>query len=188
MNNGQNRVYFVLILLVLSSWWLADLFEEKVVKVVNVPDHSPDFYSVNYFKKEMTSEGMVANELKADKMTHYSDDGTTHLKSPVMTLFNSDKPPWVIESETGILEADKDNLFLGGDVFISREGRGKLKPFNLNTTELKVKLSTSYAETSEWAEIVDVPNRTEGVGMEMTFVEPIRVKFLSRVKGRYVFN
>ena len=105
-----------------------------------------------------------------------------------MTLHNSDTPPWIIRSEAGILAADGDNLLLKGQVFISRDAMKKRNSFKINTSNLRVKLSISYAETDEWAEIIDGRNRTEGVGLESTFVDPVRLKFLSRVKGRYEFN
>ncbi len=188
MTSGQYRIYLFLFVLVLGSWFLAGFFEPEETGEVQLVGNSPDYFSTGYYKKEMAENGMAKNELLADKMTHYSDDGTTHLKSPVMTLHNSDTPPWVIRSESGILEADGDNLLLKGKVFISRDAINKREAFEINTSNLRVKLSISYAETSEWAEIIDGRNRTEGVGLESTFVNPVRLKFLSRVKGRYEFN
>ena len=188
MISSQYRVYLVLSVLVLSSWFLADLFEEDEFKKIKAVGHSPDYFSTGYHKLEMNEDGVAKNELFADKMFHYADDGTTHLESPVMTLYNSDKPPWVIKSETGILEADGDHLLLAGKVFISRDGINSDRPFKINTSNLYVQLSINYAETVEWGEIIDGQNRTEGVGMETTFVDPVRLKFLSKVKGRYEFN
>lgn len=188
MTFSQYRVYFVLFFLVLSSWFLADLFEIKQVEPVKVEDHTPDYFSIGYYKKQMNTDGLVKNELNAEKMMHYGDDERTHLDKPVMTLFNADVPPWVLKSETAILEADGDHLQLIGKVFISREGAEKLRPFKLNTSDLSVKLSTNYAETKKWGEVLDDRNRTAGTGLEITFIEPIRLKFLSKVKGRYVFN
>jgi lipopolysaccharide export system protein LptC len=184
----QYRVHLVLFALAVSSWWLADLFEGKEVHEVAIVDHSADYFSLGYYKKEMSREGLIKNELKADQMIHYGDDETTHLESPVMTLYNSKAPPWVIKSEAGILEANGDHLQLNGEVFISRAGDEKINPLDINTSNLRIKLSISYAETDEWAEIINTPNRTEGVGLEATFVEPIKLKFLSKVKGRYEFN
>ena len=182
------RVIVVLILLVMATWFLADYFEEKESKKVAIADHTPDYFSSGYYKKEMDVSGKIKNELTADKMIHYGDDGTTHLENPVMTLYNPSLPPWVIKSEQGVLAADGDNLLLSGKVFISRDGTKNRRPFKINTSELKVKLSVSYAETKQWAEIIDTPNRTEGVGMQATFKRPVKVKFLSRVKGRYEVN
>ena len=189
MTFGQYKIYFVLFFLVVSSWFLADLFEPKEAVKVKVKDHTPDYFSRSYFKKEMGVDGLLKNELLADKMIHYSDDKTTHLDNPVMTLYSSKGiPPWVIKAESAIVEADKDHIQLMGKVFVSREGTKTLRPFQLNTSELRVKLSTSYAKTKQWAEVIDAKNRTQGTGMHMTFREPVKIKFLSRVKGRYVFN
>ncbi len=188
MSGSQIRVFVVLFVLAAGSWFLADLFEEKETKDIIAADHSPDYFSLGYYKKEMDVAGKIKNELNADEMIHYSSDGTTHLEKPVMTLYNPDLPPWVIKSEKGILEADGDHLFLSGKVFISRKGTRKRRPFKINTSDLRVKLSVSYAETKRWAEIIDTPNRTAGIGMQATFKHPVKVKFLSRVKGRYEVN
>lgn len=185
---NQYRVYLVLFLLAISSWFLADLFDKEVVEKIEVVDHSPEYFSIGYYKKEMNEQGLLANELKADKMVHYADDGTTHLDNPVMAIHSEDTPPWVIKAESGVLEADRDHLLLSGNVFISRDGNKKLKPFNINTSDLYVQLSISFAKTKQWAEILDNSNRTQGVGMEATFANPLKVKFLSRVKGRYELN
>lgn len=181
-------IYLLLLLLLLSSWFLANFFQGKEIKAVKVVEHSADYFSTGYYKKEMNADGLVKNELNADKMIHYSDDQTTHLENPLMTLHNPELPPWVIKSETGILEPDGDHLLLAGEVFISREGTEKRQPFEINTSELRVRLSISYAETDQWAEIIAVPNRTQGVGLQATFVAPVRLKFLSKVKGRYEIN
>ncbi|MFK5951260.1 MAG: LPS export ABC transporter periplasmic protein LptC [Methylococcales bacterium] len=188
MSPGQYKVYFVLLFLALGSWFLADFFKPKETVKVKVKDHSPDYFSTGYYKKEMDKTGLLKSELVADNMIHYSDDKTTHLENPVMTLYNPGVPPWVIKSERAIIEADKDHMQLLGKVFISRAEAKNLSQFKLNTSELKVKLSTSYATTHKWGEIIDGQNRTQGVGLQMTFKQPIKIKFLSHVKGRYVFH
>ncbi len=187
--NGQLRVYSLLSFLVITSWFLADLFEETIEVPQKVAEHSPaDYFSSGYVKKVMDLDGLLKNKLMADGMIHYSDDGTTHLENPIMILYNPDLPPWVIQSDAGILEADGDHLLLSGQVYISRDAAETLEPFNLNTSELQVLLSTSYAETDQWAELFDSKNRTEGVGLEITFSKPVDLKFLSKVKGRYELN
>ncbi len=189
MTSSQYKVYFVLLFLAISSWFLADMFEEKDAEKVEAKDHSPDYFSTGYSKKEMTESGLIKSELIAEKMIHYSDDETTHLEKPVMTLYNLDDiPPWIIKSDTAILEADGDNLQMLGNVFVNRVGTEDLRSFKLTTSKMNVKLSTDYAETDQSAEIIDAQNKTKGIGLEMTFKKPVRIKFLSNVKGRYVFN
>lgn len=188
MTFDQYKVYLVLCVFAVASWFLSSHFDEEEKKQVAAVAHSPDFFSSGYYKKEMTDNGLVKSELNADKMTHFSDDGTTHLEKPVMTLHNPDVPPWIIRAEGGVLEADKDHLLLSGNVYINREESEGNKSFEINTSNLQVQLSISYADTVEWAEVIDGSNNTQGIGMETFFVDPVRIKFLSNVKGRYEFK
>jgi len=190
MSKPLYRVYLVLLVLAAGSWWLASLFEPKKAKKVTVIDHSPDYFSQGYQKQEMDAMGQLKTELIADKMTHYSDDGTTHLDNPTMTLYHSNSlvPPWLIHAQKGLLEADHDHLLLGGKVRIERQANQQYKALTIITSDLQVKLSTSRAKTHHWAMIKDSKNSTQGVGFEAKFSQPIKLKFLSKVKGRYVFH
>ncbi len=184
----QFRIYIVVAVVALLSWWQVKVIERGGEKLSVIEKNSADYFSIGYSKKEMDDAGMAKNLLLADSMTHYSGDGTTHLDKPVMTLFNDDVPPWVIRAESGILLADGENLLLNGKVYIYREESEGIKPLTVNTSDLRVKLPTNYAETDKWAEIISPPNRTIGTGMKVTFVEPIHLRLLSKVKGRYEVN
>ena len=118
-------------------------------------------------------------------MIHYSDDGTTHMVNPIMFFHNEKTPPWVIKSETGILSGDGKDLLLNGKVTIDRAKAEGVTQLTINTSMLKVKPETSYAETNEWAELISPPNKTTGTGMKLTFAEPIHLQLLANVKGKY---
>ena len=184
----QYRTYIVVALIFLLSWWLVEVVEKDEVEVNVAEENSIDYFSIGYSKKEMDDSGLVKNFLLADSMTHYSGDGTTHLEKPVMTLYNSRKAPWIIQSESGILMPDGENLLLNGKVYISRDAAEGINQFIVNTSALRVNLPTNYAETDEWTEIISPPHRTIGTGMKVTFIEPIHLKLLSKVKGRYEIN
>ena len=178
------QLYVYVALLALLSWWLQQLYEERAAEM-KVAQNSPDFFSSGYYKKEMNLEGVPKSELTAVKMQHYKSNGSTHLVKPVMTLYNPNAAPWVIKSDKGIMAADGDNLRLNGHVLINREASENASALKVTTSNLKVKLSTNYAETADWAEIISPPNQTAGIGMEVTFVSPVHLKLLSKVKGRY---
>ncbi len=189
MISESKRVYLVCLLLVFFSWFLADLFEEEVVLQQPVTvSNSPSFFSHGYKKKETNQDGKLKNLLKADKMLHYQHDGTTHLSRPRMTLFKPDAPAWYVESDQGILQPGGDHLFLEGNVWIRRPAEKNLRPIEIQAKELNVTLSQNYAETDKWAEIIDKSNRTQGVGLELTYSEPVKIYFKSKVKGRYEFK
>ncbi len=182
------RLYLIIALVALLSWALVQWHEERKVQT-QIAANSPDFFSFGYYKKQMDSEGLPKNELLADKMQHYAADGSTHLERPVMTLYNATgQSPWVITADSGIMAADGDNLQLNGKTYINREPSPSVTALTVNTSDLRVKLSSNYAETAAWAEIISPPNKTSGTGMEVTFVSPIHLKLLSKVVGRYELN
>ncbi len=178
------QLYVYVALLALLSWWLQQLYEQRETEL-KIAENSPDFFSEGYYKKEMDPQGLPKSELTADKIQHYKTDGSSHLEKPKMTLFNPDAAPWEIVSESGIMAADGDNLQLNGPAVISREASANASALKVTTSDLRVKLSSNYAETSAWADIISPPNQTSGTGMQVTFVSPIHLKLLSKVKGRY---
>ncbi|MGY6275940.1 LPS export ABC transporter periplasmic protein LptC [Methylomonas sp. MgM2] len=178
------HLYVYVAVAALLSWWLQQIYEQRATEA-RVAENSPDFFSTGYYKKEMDLEGIPKNELIADKMQHYKADGSTHLEKPVMTLYNTDAEPWIIQAEIGIMAADGDHLQLNGHTVINREASENTSALKVITSDLRVTLSKNYAETKAWAELISPPNKTSGTGMEVTFVSPIHLKLLSNVKGRY---
>jgi lipopolysaccharide export system protein LptC len=179
------RIHFYLGVLALLSWGLVELTVTDEEGLMVVPPHSPDYFSIGYRKWEMGEDGLLKTQLTADRMTHYSDDGTMHLNKPLMIFHNETAPPWVINAEAGILSADGKNLQLNGKVKVERtEGQG-VKPLIINTSNARVKPETHYAETDAWAELISPPNRTTGVGMKLVFEQPVHLQLLSKVQGKY---
>lgn len=185
MSPRENKTYLYLAVVALMSWWLVELTGVDLAYHGQVPAHSPDYSSKGYTKWEMNELGSLKSKLLSDEMIHYSDDGTTHMVNPVMFFHNEKTPPWVIKSETGILSGDGKDLLLNGKVAIDRAKAEGVSQLTINTSALKVKPETSYAETSEWAELISPPNKTTGTGMKLTYAQPIHLELLANVKGKY---
>lgn len=185
MSLQESKLYLYLAIIALMSWWLVKLTGVVELFHAPTPAHSPDYFSKGYTKWEMSELGALKNELLADEMIHYSDDGITRLVNPTMFFHNDKTPPWVVRSETGILSSDGNDLLLDGKVTIDRAKAPGVTPLTINTSILKVNPKTSYAETTQWAELISPPNRTTGTGMKLTFIEPIHLQLLANVKGFY---
>lgn len=185
MSPRENKLYLYLTIAALISWWLVELTGVDLVYHGQAPAHSPDYSSKGYTKWEMNELGRLKSKLLSDEMVHYSDDGTTHMVNPVMFFHNEKTPPWVIKSETGILSGDGKDLFLNGKVVIDRAKAEGVSQLTINTSALKVKPETSYAETNAWAELISPPNKTTGTGMKLTYAQPIHLELLANVKGKY---
>ncbi|MGR9044755.1 MAG: LPS export ABC transporter periplasmic protein LptC [Gammaproteobacteria bacterium] len=183
---GDNRFYFYAAILAILSWWLVELTESDVAPNRALQkSHSAEYFSTGYVKWEMDEAGKQKSKLIAKSMTRYGDDGTTHLLQPRLTLINKDAPPWLIQSEAGVVSADGKQILLKGKAVVEREGAPGVSPLKINSSNLRVKPDQDYAETDEWAELLSPPNRTEGVGMQLKYGDPIQIKLLSKVRGKY---
>lgn len=185
MNAWHNyQIYVYVALASLLSWWLVEFNPHDETGVL-VAQEGPDFFSNGYYKKQMSEAGLPKSELKSVKMTHSRERGDTQLQNPMMTLYNPDQSPWFIVADQAILARNGDDLQLMGETLISREAYKRNAALTVKTRDLNVKLSSHFAKTDAWAEIISPPHKTSGTGMEATFVSPIHLKFLSKVKGRY---
>ncbi|MGR9114997.1 MAG: LPS export ABC transporter periplasmic protein LptC [Gammaproteobacteria bacterium] len=180
------QFYSYAAILAVLSWWLLELTgsDETPSRVLN-KSHTPEYFSAGYIKWEMDEAGKLKSKLIAKTMTHYGDDGTTHLQTPALTLVNKEAPPWIIQSETGIVSADGKQILLEGKAVVEREGAPGFSPLKINSSNLRVKPEQNYAETDDWAELLSPPNRTEGIGMQLKYGDPIHIKLFSKVRGKY---
>ncbi|MDD1614970.1 MAG: hypothetical protein CG439_41 [Methylococcaceae bacterium NSP1-2] len=188
MKIRNKRFYLTLTTVALVSWGLVRLIEGDGEQRSIVPAHSTDYFSTGYTKFEMNEFGKLDKKLIAEQVMHYSDDDTTHTVNPLMFFYNEKTPPWVIKAQAGVLSADGKDLFLNGKAVVSRAKADGVKELIINTSNLRVKPDTSYAETNEWAELISPPNTTTGIGMKLVFVAPIHLELLSNVKGKYETN
>jgi lipopolysaccharide export system protein LptC len=185
MSLKENRFYLYISIIAATSWWLVKLAGLDEIERASIPPHSPDYFSKGYTKWEMNELGAVKNKLLSGEIIHYSDDGTTHTVNPLMYFYNEKTPPWIIQSETGILSSDGKDLLLTGKVTVNRAKAEGVSQLIINTSMLRVKPESSYAETDEWAELISPPNRTTGTGMKLVFTQPIHLELLANVKGIY---
>ncbi len=179
------RIYVVMVLVALGSFWLSGLFSISR-DPSSVPDGGGIDYYANHFEMTVTDEkGFQKHRLKADSMVHFNAKDSTELEKPIVTLFNLDRPPWVIRSDTGTISPDGAKIFFGGDVFVDRDGAENVRPVKIVTRNLWMEPERKFAETSEWADIRSLSDNISGVGMRVFFSNPIHLTLLAKVKGRY---
>jgi lipopolysaccharide export system protein LptC len=187
--NPELRFYSLIAITALLVWAWAQWQQQQPASETTVTADNPDFYSTGYSKRELDNDGLVINHLQADRMQHFAADGHTALVKPVMQLFSASRlSPWVIQADSGIMAADGDRLQLQGTAVISRQASAGVKALTINTTDLTVSLLKHFATTSAPATIISPPQQTTGTGMEVTFINPIHLTLLDKVKGRYVLT
>ena len=181
----HNAFYGYVIALAIVSSLLAKWLVNEDVERREAVAHSADFFSVGYQKWQMNEQGGLGSHLTANKMAHYSDDGTTQLENPLMFFYNAPNPAWQIHSETGELSKSGDTLLLNGKVEIERAASSQGRELIIHTSNLTVSPQTSFAETNEFTELRSGNNITTGLGMKVTFSSPVHLELLAKVHGNY---
>lgn len=184
----QNLVLAVLVALgALLSWWLSESETDQQRKLAR-PDGPRDVdYRIRGFEViRMTPAGIPAHRLSADTLRHFTDDDTTELDNPHLTVFQGTEPPWEIDAEQAWLSADGSIILLTGEVVIERAGSSETPPTTLFTRDLRVQPREDYAETDEAVRVESESDWLDAVGMRAWLRPPSRIKFLSDVKGFYV--
>lgn len=186
--NKRGAIYGVLILLTLFSWRGLQLNKPEPVVKNKKSAHYPDFFSTGYTKIELNEQGQYKNKIVASRLTHFPGDDSYQLENPVMSTYDDDQLDWKLSAKKGWLSADNNDLLLRGDVVVTRRQSADSRAIRLNTSNLLFKPKQNYAETDDKVVIIMPPHVTEGVGMQLYFKQPIHLKLLTNVKGKYVLQ
>ncbi len=181
----HHAFYTYVIVLAIASSLLTKWLVTEEVESREAVAHSADFFSVGYQKWQMNENGDLGSHLTANKMTHYNDDGTTHLEKPSMFFYHLPNSAWQIQAESGELEKGGETLWLNGNVEIERKASSQGRELIIHTANLQVLPKTSFAQTNEFTELKSGNNLTTGTGMKATFNAPVHLELLSKVHGSY---
>jgi lipopolysaccharide export system protein LptC len=170
-----------------ASWWLANRLAREE-RASQVDEHAPDYWLEGLSFTTMGPDGLPTRRLGAERMIHYADDDSTELIEPVLSVFEGQRPPWNIRSESGWVSGDGELVLLRGEVRIERsEGEG-VRPVEVLTRDLRVQPEQGYAETDRAVSAHSRRDWMQAQGMEVWFNGPVRIKLLSNVRGRYELN
>lgn len=182
------RILLVLVVVAgaLVSWWLAEEEAATERTIMRSGPREIDYYVTGLDVTRMTIAGKPANRLHAESLRHYTDDDTTELQHPHLTVYQDDSPPWEVDAEQAWVSADGSLILLSGEVLIEREGDAENRPMRIQTRDLRVQPDQDYAETDEKVRVDSESDWLDAVGMQAWLRPPSRLKFLSQVNAYHV--
>jgi len=167
-----NRLYswlplLPLLLLLAGAYWLNQQVLPLAVKADNSKRHDPDFIVSDFNALALDVNGLPQHRLAAHEMIHYPDDDSLHLERPVLTSLQPNRPVTVTRAQTGLVNDRGDEVFLRGDVLITRAAAAQSSERTYSTTYLHVLPNRDWADTDRPVVIADAHNLIHAVGMEM---------------------
>ena len=107
--------------LTLVTFWLVQKNtppEKSAVEQVRL--HEPDYTITNGALSALNELGVTKYRILGNKVIHYDDDASIDILAPRMRLFQPDKPPVTVKSDTGHLDGDLTILDLIDNASIFR--------------------------------------------------------------------
>lgn len=188
MINVRNLLTYVLLAVaVVGTGWLAEQLAPPAEPREVRPPGEIDYYARNIHRTTVDLRGRRRNVLVAEKLTHYHNDDHSELERPVLTLFSSDGPPWVIHGERGTVASRSTDVFLEGPVLVLRDADRKGRTFRAETSNVRIRPDEEYGETEDFVEIISPPDELSGIGMQAHFGKALRVTVLSSVRRKHEF-
>lgn len=177
--------YVLLVILAITSWWLAEVFFPKEVTVATLTRGQVDYYTKDIHRIVMDERGNPKEELRAVTLTHYVKDDHTELENSELTLLSEQGPPWVIKADTAMLPGKGDDVFLYGNVLITRGPDQSGKTVRIETSNARVQPERKYAETDDFVSVSSPPDTLTGVGAQVYFADDLSFTVLANVRRKH---
>jgi len=178
-------------LLTLLTFWLVQKNtppEKSSLERVRL--HEPDYTIKDGALSALNELGNTKYRILGKKVTHYDDDASIDILTPRMRLFQPDKAPVTVKSDTGHLDGDLTilDLFDNASIFRPAQAASSSQPATLrmlaSSSYFKVLINDDIIETNRPITLeqgMSIMNSTEGgvfnnVEQSMTL--------LGQVKGR----
>lgn len=139
-------------------------------------------YTISQFTITIMDEnGQPSRIIKGQEMTHFPEDDTTHITSPIAEFVNQQKDTWIVTSEQGKTHGKGHVILLTDNVVISRKDDDKTE---LQTSTLTLDTNKSTAYTDAAVKMISPYGETNSIGLHAT-LEDKTINLHSRVKGHY---
>lgn len=107
--------------LTLVTFWLVQKNTPPAKSTIErVRLHEPDYTITNGALSALNELGLTKYRILGNKVIHYDDDASIDILAPRMRLFQLDKPPVTVKSDTGHLDGDLTILDLIDNASIFR--------------------------------------------------------------------
>jgi lipopolysaccharide export system protein LptC len=158
--------------LTLATFWLVqkNMPPEKPA-LERIRLHEPDYTIRNGALSALNELGNTKYRVLGDKVTHYDDDASIDIITPRMRLFQPNKAPVTVKSDTGHLDGDLTilDLFDNASIFRPAQEATNTEPATLRmlarSTYFKVLINDDIIETNRPVTLeqgMSTLNSTEG--------------------------
>lgn len=146
-------------------------------------DQEPDYIIVGLETDSFDDQGLLTQQISAQKAIHYPKDDITLLEKPTVILHEENQPKWGVRSDSGRLLKDQVIDLNGEVIIVPLQSTGN--DFSLTTASLHIDLQSQIADTDATVIIESDNSELNAQGMTIDLQKQL-VNFKSQVRGRHV--
>jgi lipopolysaccharide export system protein LptC len=202
INVGRTLLHLTPLLLMgvltLSTFWLVEktASPEKPAQAL-IRLHEPDYTIKDGTLSALNELGNTKYRILGNKVTHFDDDATIDIVTPRMRLFQANKAPVTVKSDTGHLDGDLTilDLFDNASIFRPAQEASATEPATLRmlatSSYFKVLINDDIIETTRPITLeqgMSIMNSSEGgifenVEQKMTLTGQVKGRIERAPKG-----
>ena len=168
-----------LTLLVTLSPFGAD--HKTVAPLSDLPDAFMENVTVLIFDKQ----GKPKMKIAAPKMVHYTNNDTTQLNVPTITLYRQSPQPWYITSHYAEAKHGADQVDFRDNVVVQHAADINAPATIIKTETLTILPNIEIAETQDAITMTQPNIVIHGIGMRAN-IQSGDIQLLSQARGEYV--
>jgi lipopolysaccharide export system protein LptC len=172
-------------ILALIGLWVSDKLTPVTSTGVTTESNRPDYSMENFTVTAMGVSGKPRYHLSAASMLHYPGNDETHMKNPNLVLYEANKSPLIVQSDTGVYSGVAREVLLSGAVRIERSASQNNQPYSMETEWLKILPDDKKLETDRLIVLKSGRSFVQATGM-IADLGKETIELISNVRGTYV--
>lgn len=170
----------------LAIWTTYLLYQPQRTTTVRLA-HLPDAIMENVTAMILDKQGKPHIKIVTPKMIHFTDDDTTQLISPELTLYRKSPKPWYVTANHAKATQGIENLEFWENVVIHHAAEENNPATLIKTATLTVHPNQQIAKTNDLITLVQPSLTVKSIGMYAD-MNTGDIKLLSQARGEYVPN
>jgi lipopolysaccharide export system protein LptC len=167
----------------LSSWSI--LISQKPRITAPGKSTEPDAFMENIIATIINKEGARSLLIESPRMVHYTDNDTTVIESPHITVYRDSPEPWHINSDFAKATQGTNKIFFWSNVVIHHPVDESTPITTFKTNTLTVYPKEKIAQTADEVTLTQPESIVHAIGMTANLNDG-EIKLLSQARGEYV--
>ena len=183
--NTRNGI-LVLTLLTLAGLWLNRSQRTDEAAGLSDIDTQLDYALFDFELRVLDAQGQPSLRMRAPRLDSDARSGVGTVSSPVIEM-QQPEAEWRIVARSATISADREHVWLSGDVEVERQPRETRVVSRLTTEQLGVDVTPRRARTNAPVTLVEGDDRISAIGMRLDMARN-RFELLRQVEATYAIE